>query len=157
MKRISKCADSFFDPLTYFLFFLHRDFFDACDGIFLNYVWKPENLKNSVFMAGDRIFDVFVGIDVFGRNCFGGGGFNTNAALSVIRQERLSAAVFAPGWVFECHPVEEFEELSFKFWSLLFPYLNVHGPTSLPIRTSFCPGYGLSKYVSGQVCYSLYV
>ncbi|XP_046438826.1 cytosolic endo-beta-N-acetylglucosaminidase 1-like isoform X2 [Daphnia pulex] len=129
----------------------NKDFFDACDGIFLNYVWKPENLKNSALMAGDRIFDVFVGIDVFGRNCFGGGGFNTNAALSVVRQERLSAAIFAPGWVYECHPVEEFENLSFKFWSLLFPYLNVHGPTSLPIRTSFCPGYGKSKYFGGQL------
>ncbi len=27
--------------------------------------------------AGERHRDVFVGIDVFGRGCFGGGGFNT--------------------------------------------------------------------------------
>ena len=27
--------------------------------------------------ADDREFDIFVGVDVFGRGCFGGGGLNT--------------------------------------------------------------------------------
>lgn len=129
----------------------NKDFFDSCDGIFLNYVWKPIDLANSAILAKERIFDVYVGIDVFGRNCFGGGGFNTDAAFSVVRQYNLSAAVFAPGWIYECHPIEQFKELSFKFWSLLFPYMNLHGPNSLPIRTSFCPGYGQGKYDSGQL------
>ncbi len=102
-------------------------------------------------MAGERILDVFVGIDVFGRNCFGGGGFNTAAALSVVRQEGLSAAIFAPGWVYECHPIEEFDRLSFRFWAHLLPHLSVRGPASLPIRTGFCPGSGQRKYVGGQV------
>ena len=132
--------------------FIFRKFFDACDGIFLNYVWNTQNLTNSALMAEDRILDVFVGIDVFGRNCFGGGGFNTNAALSVARQEGLSAAIFAPGWVYECNPIEEFDEFSLRFWSHLLPHLSLRGPTSLPIRTSFCPGYGQQKYVGGQVC-----
>lgn len=58
---------------------LGRLFFDVCDGIFLNYVWKEENLERSVAQAGARALDVFVGVDIFGRNCFGGGGFNSNA------------------------------------------------------------------------------
>lgn len=54
-----------------------RPFFDACDGIFLNYTWQTEMLLQSRLNAGERYRDVFVGIDVFGRGCFGGGGFNT--------------------------------------------------------------------------------
>lgn len=56
---------------------LIRPFFKACDGIFLNYTWKPEYLVQSKITAGQRDRDVYVGVDVFGRGCFGGGGFNT--------------------------------------------------------------------------------
>jgi mannosyl-glycoprotein endo-beta-N-acetylglucosaminidase len=55
-----------------------RPFFDACDGIFLNYTWKEDDLRLSREKSGERWRDVFVGVDVFGRNCFGGGGFNTH-------------------------------------------------------------------------------
>ena len=34
-------------------------------------------LLESKINAGGRYRDVFVGIDVFGRGCFGDGGFNT--------------------------------------------------------------------------------
>jgi hypothetical protein len=43
----------------------------------LNYTWKEDNLKKSVENAGARCLDVYVGVDVFGRNCYGGGGFNS--------------------------------------------------------------------------------
>lgn len=60
--------------------FLNRIFFDACDGIFLNYNWSEAHLMRSVGAAGqDRKFDVYVGVDVFGRGCFGGGGYNSKA------------------------------------------------------------------------------
>ncbi|XP_069697493.1 cytosolic endo-beta-N-acetylglucosaminidase isoform X4 [Periplaneta americana] len=55
----------------------NRIFFDNCDGIFLNYTWSEEDLKNSAEIAGSRHLDVYVGVDVFGRNCYGGGHFNT--------------------------------------------------------------------------------
>lgn len=55
-----------------------RCYFDACDGIFLNYTWKEENLENTVQAAQHRILDVYVGVDIFGRNTFGGGQFNTH-------------------------------------------------------------------------------
>lgn len=56
----------------------NRCFFDLCDGIFTNYTWKIENLKNSVKFAMHRILDVFVGVDIFGRGCYGGGQFNSH-------------------------------------------------------------------------------
>lgn len=55
-----------------------RQYFDLCDGIFLNYHWTMADLKNSHSLASHRNLDVFVGIDVFGRGCFGGGGYNCN-------------------------------------------------------------------------------
>jgi len=129
----------------------NRIFFEACDGIFLNYTWSLDNLALSALNAGDRIADVYVGIDVFGRNCHGGGGFNTSSALCVVRQHGLSAAVFAPGWVYECHPTDKFHELNTKFWSTLLSNLNMHDTTEFPVQTSFCPGYGLSRFHNGKV------
>ena len=54
-----------------------RSFFAACDGIFLNYNWTALHLSLSRQAAKERHHDVFVGVDVFGRGCPGGGGFNT--------------------------------------------------------------------------------
>ena len=48
-----------------------------CDGIFLNYNWNEQILASSKALASDRSCDVYVGIDVFGRGCYGGGGFNS--------------------------------------------------------------------------------
>ena len=45
-------------------------FFDCCDGIFVNYTWKDENLLQCSTYSS-RIQDIYIGIDVFGRNCFG--------------------------------------------------------------------------------------
>ena len=57
-----------------------RIFFSASDAIFLNYGWDKEKLKNSSERCQKlhRPFDVYVGVDVWGRGCFGGGGFDTN-------------------------------------------------------------------------------
>ena len=40
-------------------FFLPRDFFDVCDGIFLNYHWNPTLLARSATFAGARACDVY--------------------------------------------------------------------------------------------------
>ena len=128
-----------------------RNFFNACDGIFLNYKWNQDNLLQSTKNAGDRILDVYVGVDVFGRNCYGGGGFNTDSALSFIRQHGLSVAIFAPGWVYECNPIQEFHQINTKFWLSLLPYLSIHEIAELPIFTNFCPGYGRAEFSNGQV------
>lgn len=40
--------------------------------------------KLSANVAGDRKFDVYMGIDVFGRNTFGGGQWNVSIFLQQI-------------------------------------------------------------------------
>lgn len=51
-----------------------------CDGIFLNYTWTESRLSNSCLLAKELnrdIKDIYVGLDVWGRGCPGGGGFNS--------------------------------------------------------------------------------
>ena len=58
--------------------FMHH----SCDGIFTNYVWKPEYVSESCSTAGpERKFSVFSGIDIFGRSTFGGGGYDTHKVI----------------------------------------------------------------------------
>ncbi|XP_071444091.1 cytosolic endo-beta-N-acetylglucosaminidase isoform X2 [Hetaerina americana] len=130
-------------------------FFDHSDGIFLNYSWKEENIKTSQLNSQDRPHDVYVGIDVFGRNFYEGGGFNTHKALEVARKYGLSIAIFAPGWVHENHCPKDFTLLEYYFWNTLRPHLFLHGPNKLPFQTSFCQGAGLKKYHLGKVISSI--
>ena len=70
-----------------FDFFQHffRVFFDVSDGIFLNYGWSPTDLAFSARAAGpERKYDVYVGVDVFGRGVYGGGGWDTNKVMLTI-------------------------------------------------------------------------
>nr|CAD7588708.1 unnamed protein product [Timema genevievae] len=128
---------------------LNRPFFELCDGIFLNYCWSEINLEKSVENAGSRRIDVYVGVDVFGRGCFGGGGFNTTQAVDISRQHGLSVALFAPSWVHEYLGKENFVTHEHVFWQKLWPYLQIHGPTLLPFETSFCQGFGEKMYNRG--------
>lgn len=65
--------------LIFFIFYFCREFFNSCDGIFLNYNWTDASLERSRDLAGlrNRVRDVFVGIDVWGRGNPGGGGLNS--------------------------------------------------------------------------------
>lgn len=46
-------------------------------------------------------YDVYMGIDVFGRGTWGGGGFDVDKALGKIARAGVSAALFAPSWTME--------------------------------------------------------
>ncbi|KAJ8922923.1 hypothetical protein NQ315_001466 [Exocentrus adspersus] len=125
----------------------NRCFFDACDGIFLNYSWSEKHLVNSVEAARHRNLDVFVGIDVFGRNMFGGGKLFTYKATEMASRYNLSLAVFAPGWTHETLEksdtfFEQFLNRDSAFWSSLWPYFYTH-----PIRNYFTTNFyiGLDK------------
>lgn len=128
-------------------------FFDQCDGIFLNYVWKEENLINSIANAAHRITDIFVGVDVFGRNTFGGGQFNCFKAAELIRRHGLSMAIFAPGWTHESIPadstdfplLEHFLNKDLAFWNSLWPYLYTH-PINTFFETSFFRGVDYKRF-----------
>ena len=85
---------------------------------------------------------MYVGVDVFGRGCYGGGGFHCDKAIKEIVRDRrgkiLSIAIFAPGWTHETKPqinsdVKEcfgsgsFFQREITFWSLLQDFLNFRG------------------------------
>ena len=42
---------------------------------------QEENVKSSAVVAGDRKFDVYMGVDVFGRGTYGGGKWNVSDTL----------------------------------------------------------------------------
>lgn len=126
-------------------------FFDSCDGIFTNYNWMEDHLERMVSQAPKRLADVYVGVDVFARGDVIGGKFDTNKALQLIRKHSFSAAIFAPGWVYECNEKKDFRQHQGKFWSLLVEYLPTHSVCVLPFVTSFCQGFGKHMYSKGKV------
>ncbi|KAK7385790.1 hypothetical protein VNO78_31651 [Psophocarpus tetragonolobus] len=88
--------------------------------------WQNQDYpKRSAAVAGDRKFDVYMGIDVFGRNTYGGGQWNTNVALDVITKEDVSAAIFAPGWVYETKQAPDFETAQNRYLCILTTYADM--------------------------------
>ena len=76
-----------------------RIFFDACDGIFLNYIWSEAHLMRSASAAGNsRRPDVYVGVDVFGRGCYGGGGYSCNKVSWCSSYQVFFQGVDSPRW-----------------------------------------------------------
>ena len=71
----------------------------------LNYTWKHESLRKSrerVRVCHERSpYDVYAGIDCFGRGTFGGGGMKCGEAVSAILEADLSIALFACAWAYE--------------------------------------------------------
>lgn len=124
-------------------------FFQSCDAIYLNYIWTDEHLNQSLKFSDNRKFDVYAGVDIFGRDCWGGGGFNTSLAIEKISAFNLSIALFAPGWVHEVGGEDNFENNQIKFWkSLNLPIRHV--PKLLPFKTNFCQGFGHSLFKDGK-------
>ncbi|XP_075760253.1 cytosolic endo-beta-N-acetylglucosaminidase isoform X2 [Pelodiscus sinensis] len=128
----------------------NRVFFDVCHGLFTNYNWKAEHLERMGAHAGERQADVYVGIDVFARGEVVGGGFETDKALRLIRQYGFSAAIFAPGWVYEHLGTKDFHQNQCRFWGSLAELLPTHSISTLPFSTSFCLGMGTRRFVAGQ-------
>ena len=129
---------------------LNKSFFDACDGIFLNYHWSDRALLETRQLAGGRATDVYVGIDVFGRGVPGDGGWNCDFAMKIIRDHKLSAAIFAPGWVYENLPKENFFRNQTKFWDKIKPYMRAHPYVTRQFVTSFCRGLGPRGFHQGR-------
>ncbi|XP_048675269.2 cytosolic endo-beta-N-acetylglucosaminidase isoform X2 [Caretta caretta] len=128
----------------------NRVFFDACDGLFTNYNWKEEHLERMGAQAGERLTDIYVGIDVFARGEVVGGGFETDKALRLICKHGFSAAIFAPGWVYEHLGKENFLQNENRFWGLLAELLPTHRISTLPLSTCFCLGMGTGRFSAGQ-------
>ncbi|CAM8955398.1 unnamed protein product [Rhodiola kirilowii] len=132
----------------------NKPFFDICDGIFVNYTWKETYPKLSGLTAGDRKFDIYMGIDAFGRGSYGGGQWNTNVALEVLKQERISAAIFAPGWVYETKQPPDFQTAQNRWWSLIDKAWGIH--RAYPNELPFCINFDqVGMWITGQVILSL--
>uniref|UniRef100_A0A183EHN0 Mannosyl-glycoprotein endo-beta-N-acetylglucosaminidase n=1 Tax=Gongylonema pulchrum TaxID=637853 RepID=A0A183EHN0_9BILA len=114
----------------------------------LNYGWDTKQLANSATRAKLRHRNVFVGVDCFGRGCFGGGGWNCHEAFKQVRWHDLSVALFAPGWIVEQMPHRDIIVNSLRslfsvqwFWDRLISYVHPHPLTTLPLETNFSHGY----------------
>ncbi|GAV88986.1 Glyco_hydro_85 domain-containing protein [Cephalotus follicularis] len=131
---------------------LNKPFFDICDGIFVNYSWQEDYPKLSAAVAGDRKFDVYMGIDVFGRNTYGGGQWNTNVALDVLKKDDVSAAIFAPGWIYETKQPPNFQTAQNRWWALVEKsWGKLHDyPQVLPFYSNFDQGHGYHISIEGE-------
>ncbi|KAI3986902.1 hypothetical protein MKX01_014603 [Papaver californicum] len=130
----------------------NKPFFDLCDGIFVNYTWQEDYPKLSAEVAGERKYDVYMGIDVFGRNTFGGGQWTTYIALDVLKKEDVSVAIFAPGWAYENKEPPNFQTAENSWWALVEKSWGVlqRYPTSLPFYSNFDQGHGYHFSFNGQ-------
>lgn len=130
----------------------NKPYFDVCDGIFVNYTWKANYPKLSAGVAGDRKFDVYMGIDVFGRGTYGGGQWTTNVALDVIKKDNVSAAIFAPGWVLQTNQPPDFQTAQNRWWGLVEKSwgLSQNYPKSLPFYSNFDQGHGYHIFIDGR-------
>ncbi|XP_004148185.2 cytosolic endo-beta-N-acetylglucosaminidase 1 isoform X2 [Cucumis sativus] len=130
----------------------NKPFFDICDGIYVNYGWKEDTPKNSAAAAGERKYDVYMGIDVFGRGTYGGGEWHTNVALDLLRKDDVSAAVFAPGWVYEHEQETDFQTAQNKWWNLVKKSWGLvqSYPKLLPFYSNFDQGHGHHVSIDGE-------
>ncbi|EKM58962.1 glycoside hydrolase family 85 protein [Phanerochaete carnosa HHB-10118-sp] len=89
-------------------------FFLPSTSFFTNYTWPPQypSLMAQYFLTLDiqqadskakQLRDIFVGVDVWGRNQHGGGGLSCYKALTHIDPQflGLSVALFGQGWSWE--------------------------------------------------------
>uniref|UniRef100_A0A1D1XRH8 mannosyl-glycoprotein endo-beta-N-acetylglucosaminidase n=2 Tax=Anthurium amnicola TaxID=1678845 RepID=A0A1D1XRH8_9ARAE len=129
----------------------NKPFFDLCDGIFINYTWKASYPELSAAVAGDRKFDVYMGIDVFGRNTYGGGQWKANVALDLLKKVDISAAIFAPGWVYETKQPPDFQTAQNRWWGLVENSWGIlkRYPKALPFYSNFDQGHGYHFSVEG--------
>ncbi|XP_013619045.1 PREDICTED: cytosolic endo-beta-N-acetylglucosaminidase 2-like isoform X1 [Brassica oleracea var. oleracea] len=130
----------------------NKPFFDLCDGIFMNYTWKESYPKLSAEVAGDRKYDVYMGIDVFGRGSFGGGQWTVDTALDLLKRNNVSAAIFAPGWVYETAQPPNFHTAQNKWWSLVEKSWGIVQtyPQILPFYSDFNQGFGYHVSLEGR-------
>lgn len=156
-------------------------FFRAAQAGFTNYTWVGKDCDytqpHAALQASARTADalqfprssVYTGIDVFGRNCFG--GHDTWKALEMIGPKRLrddarhlglSIALFAPGWTWE-HNAPQQGARTWDDWWADDCRLWLEGPRAIarhfapqPVRfvgqfrTNFAIGAGHAWFVRGE-------
>jgi mannosyl-glycoprotein endo-beta-N-acetylglucosaminidase len=129
---------------------LNSSFFELADGLFTNYHWREDTPRNSASLAGNRRRrDVYFGIDVHGRNTFGGGGFKSDVACRVALAAGTSVALFAPGWTHENFGAHLVQRTSRLFFDAVADHFELNR-YELPFWTNFNPGSGAAHAVFVQ-------
>uniref|UniRef100_A0A914I4K3 Mannosyl-glycoprotein endo-beta-N-acetylglucosaminidase n=1 Tax=Globodera rostochiensis TaxID=31243 RepID=A0A914I4K3_GLORO len=144
------------DNLEYFLLSLRNEMHDKVhndakviwyDSVTMNgkLAWQNAlNANNLRWLKKKTLFDIYIGIDVFGRGCMGDGGWNCVQPLEMIRHYALSTAIFAPGWICEKFPGAGHQSLfvnNFRFWNTLREFLRPHRLHQRNICTKFVVGF----------------
>jgi|GEM_PF-3572768 len=134
-------------------------FFQACDGIFLDYRWQymDPTLSTSRKNAGDRPLDVYAGIDVFNNQ------YDTYQALQTAKTAGVSGGLFAFSWTYQQQTdAEPYHARERKLWlgdPVTYPNLtNCIGsvidvrpvPQALPFLSNFNTGRGRQFFVAGD-------
>lgn len=94
-------------------------FFLSSDGLFTNYEWRnnfpalevdfvnamdTKYTQPNQYHSGKKLQDIYTGVDTFGRQSHGDGGFGTYKGVEHLDPQGpvgLSVALFAPGWTWE--------------------------------------------------------
>ncbi|KAK9833780.1 hypothetical protein WJX74_005705 [Apatococcus lobatus] len=137
---------------------LNAPFFQACDGLFVNYSWKaetPAQAAAAALASGRPETDVYMGIDVYGRNTYGGGGMDCDVAIKAALAAGLSVALFAPGWVWEHGDRDRWRDRDQEFWDRILAAWPHRPPTatSLPFSSCFNPGHGSDWWHQGALAW----
>ncbi|DBB01203.1 TPA: hypothetical protein ACH3X1_001085 [Trebouxia sp. C0004] len=132
---------------------LNLPFFEAADAIFINYTWKEDTPAQAAAVAGARKHDVYMGVDVFGRNTYGGGGMTCDVALTAARSAGLSAALFAPAWVWEVGNRLDWLHRQQQFWNKIEACWEAPRALlcQLPFSTCFDQGAGSARFSEGEM------
>ena len=144
---------------------LNRPFFDACDGIWINYTWKEGDPGRIRDVAGERANDVYLGVDCFGRGTYGGGQMNTYLGLAAARNAGLNVALFGCCWPYE-HYISSLSDdnvalsavypswydMDDEFWYRINKAWKFKRSTvlSLPFYSCFNVGAGSTYYANGK-------
>ncbi|KAJ8579111.1 hypothetical protein ON010_g95 [Phytophthora cinnamomi] len=136
------------------------DFFSNVDAFYADYGWVSDDAKFSAAFDLDRRYDVFMGIDVFGRhNMLGGGKMNCSEPLRLAWNSGVSAALFAPGWTHECYQheaQEDFVVVENRFWEAVRESWKVRSPCydalggENCLYSSFNIGRGVGAWAKGE-------
>jgi endo-beta-N-acetylglucosaminidase D len=134
-------------------------FFDACDGIFLDYRWKScdPDLTISAGNAGTRKLDVYAGVNVFEDE------WDTWRRLDTAKEAGVSGGLFAFSWTYQQQTdADPFPQREQKLWIGNPPkYPNLEScigaviparpiPNELPFLSNFNVGAGRQFFVDGQ-------
>lgn len=98
----------------------NKPFLDCCDGMLINYTWKSWMLRETMSYGSGRLADLFLGVDVWGRNTKAySAGYASVSGVGIAKHSGLSCGIFAPGWVYEKGDDKTWMERSAKFWAMV--------------------------------------